>query len=98
MSKIDRDRLRSLVEPHWRRIYNFMFRVTLDRDRAERYLGDAFEVAVSKIDTAPTDGVEVWLLGIANTLIEERLPRQPEVNFDILDDVLRNEATRTDVV
>ena len=42
--------------------------------------------------------VEVWLLGIANQLLEERLPRQPEVDFDILDETLRNEATRTDVV
>ena len=31
-------------------------------------------------------------------MLEERLPRQPEVNFDILDETLRNEATRTDVV
>ena len=42
--------------------------------------------------------VEVWLLGLANQLLEERLPRQPEVNFDILDETLRSEATRTDVV
>ena len=31
-------------------------------------------------------------------MLEERLPRQPEVNFDILDETLRSEATRTDVV
>src|SRR6185295_8891664 len=49
-------------------------------------------------DKIPAEGVEVWLLALANTMLEERLPRQPEVNFDILDDTLRNEATRTDVV
>jgi hypothetical protein len=38
------------------------------------------------------------LLGLANALLEQRLPRQPEVNFDILDETLRSEATRTDVV
>src|ERR1043166_2368386 len=97
--KVDRERLRSLVDPHWRRLYNFVFRLTLDRERAERYLADVFGVAASQIAQAPAAAEqEVWLLGIANQVLEQRLPRQPEVNFDILDDTLRNEATRTDVV
>ena len=77
-----------------------MFRLTLDRDRAERYLVDVFNIAVAKVEAKPAnpDDVEVWLLGIANQLAEERLPRQPEVNFDILDETLRSESTRTDVV
>jgi len=95
--QVDRERLRGLVEPHWRRVYNFVFRLTLDRDRAERYLVDVFAAAAGKLDSAPAD-TEVWLLGLANQLLEERLPRQPEVNFDILDETLRSEATRTDVV
>ncbi|MBL9016909.1 MAG: RNA polymerase sigma factor [Myxococcales bacterium] len=96
-TKLDKEQLRELVEPNWRRMYNFVFRLTLDRDRAERYLADVFALAAAQ-DKIPTENVEVWLLGIANKLLEERLPRQPEVNFDILDDTLRNEATRTDVV
>ena len=32
MAKLEREQLRGLVEPHWRRLYNFMFRLTLDRD------------------------------------------------------------------
>ena len=98
-AKPDRERVRGLVEPHWRRVYNFMFRLTLDRDRAERYLTDVFALAASREDppTSPAD-VEVWLLGIANQIAEERLPRQPEIAFDTLDETLRNEATRTDVV
>jgi DNA-directed RNA polymerase specialized sigma24 family protein len=104
---VDRDQLRSLVEPHWRRLYNFVFRLTLDRDRAERYLMDIFAVAAAQADSAPcTAGApggpdterELWLLAIANKLLEERLPRQPEVDFDVLDETLRGEATRTDVV
>ncbi len=95
---IDRESMRALVEPHWRRLYNFLFRLTLDRDRAERYLADVFMLAAAKLDSAPAADREVWLLNIANQLLEQRLPRQPEVNFDILDDTLRNEATRTDVV
>lgn len=97
---LEREQLRELVEPHWRRLYNFMFRLTLDKDRAARYLGDLFAFAVEKHATRPPAAadMEVWLLGLANQLLEERLPRQPEVNFDILDETLRSEATRTDVV
>jgi len=97
-TQADRDQLRSLVEPHWRRLYNFVFRLTLDRDRAERYLMDIFAVAAAQVDRAPAGELEVWLIGVATRLLEERLPRQPEVDFDVLDETLRGEATRTDVV
>ncbi len=95
---VDRDQLRLLVEPHWRRLYNFVFRLTLDRDRAERYLIDIFGIAIAQADRPPPAEAELWLLQIANKLLEERLPRQPEVDFDVLDETLRGEATRTDVV
>jgi DNA-directed RNA polymerase specialized sigma24 family protein len=99
LAKLDRDQARELVEPHWRRLYNFVFRLTLDRDRAERYLVDIFGVAAERIATRPAgDGALAWLIGIANGVLEERLPRQPEINFDTLDETLRSEATRTDVV
>src|SRR6185369_1448592 len=78
--KVDRERLRSLVEPHWRRLYNFVFRLTLDRDRAERYVIDIYAQAAEQADQAPDTDVEVWLLGIGNKVLEERLPRQPEVD------------------
>jgi len=99
-SKVDKDRLRGLIEPHWRRLYNFVFRLTLDRERAERYMAEIFASAAAKLDERPADAAatEVWLLAIANQMLDERLPRQPEVNFDILDETLRSEATRTDVV
>src|SRR5438477_8675041 len=95
MAKLDRARVQALVEPHWRRLYNFVFRLTLDRDRAERYLVDIYTAALAQVDAAPTDkpALEVWLLAIANQVLEQRLPRQPEVNFDILDETLRSEAT-----
>lgn len=95
---VQREHLRSLVEPYWRRLYNFVFRLTLDRDRCERYLLDIFALAAANLDQAPEDDFEIWLLGIANRVLEERLPRQPEVDFDMLDETLRGEATRTDVV
>src|SRR5262245_39036105 len=100
MGKVDREQLRALVEPHWRRLYNFVFRLTLDRDRAERYLMDIFALAAGQLDRVPSEpgDAELWLLGLANKLLEDRLPRQPEVDFDMLDETLRGEATRTDVV
>jgi DNA-directed RNA polymerase specialized sigma24 family protein len=96
----DRQRLRTLVEQTWRRAYNFVFRMTLDRDRTARYLEDVYARAGAELATAPAEahGAEIWLIGVANRLLEERLPRQPEINFDILDETLRSEATRTDVV
>jgi len=98
MAKLDREQVRAIVEPHWRRLYNFVFRLTLDRDRAERYLADIYTVAIEgQVPADPAD-IEGWLLGLANAMLEQRLPRQPEVNFDILDETLRSEATRTDVV
>ncbi len=99
-AKLERTRVQGLVEPHWKRIYNFVFRLTLDRQRAERYMSDIFAAAIEQADNAPAapEELEVWLLGVANALLEKRLPRQPEVNFDILDETLRSEATRTDVV
>jgi DNA-directed RNA polymerase specialized sigma24 family protein len=97
-TKVDREQLRSLIEPHWRRLYNFVYRLTLDRDRAERYLVDVYAAAAAQLDQAPETDREVWLIGIANKLLEERLPRQPEVDFDVLDETLRGEATRTDIV
>ncbi len=100
VAKLDRECVRGLVEPNWRRLYNFVFRLTLDPGRAERYLADIFTLAAERLDQAPADPTEreVWLLGLANQLLEQRLPRQPEVNFDILDETLRSESTRTDVV
>src|SRR3954467_8448461 len=97
-TKVDRDQLRSLVEPHWRRLYNFVYRLTLDRDRAERYLIDVYASAAAQLAQAPEADREVCLLRIANELLEDRLPRQPEVDFDVLDETLRGEATRTDIV
>lgn len=99
-STLTRSRATELVEPHWRALYNFVFRITLLRDRTERYLVDIFEITAAHIDDAPAVDADrlAWLLKIANKILEERLPRQPEINFDILDDTLRNEATRTDLV
>lgn len=42
--------------------------------------------------------VKLWLFKIAQHVLEKKLGRTPEVSFDILDETLRSEATRTDIV
>jgi RNA polymerase sigma-70 factor (ECF subfamily) len=81
-------------------VYNFTFRMTLDKDRAVAVLEEVFLRAYMGAESLPEDPAraEVWLLHIANHVLEQKLPRQPEVSFDVLDETLRSEATRTDVV
>ena len=101
MATLDRSRATALVEPHWRRA--LQLRVPAHaRSRSRRALHRRHLRArgrQARRACRPNEAAAVvWLLGLANQMLEERLPRQPEVNFDILDDTLRNEATRTDVV
>jgi RNA polymerase sigma-70 factor (ECF subfamily) len=96
-TKPRRDRFKGLLSQHLRRVYNFCFRMTLDHSRA---VGTTEEVFLrAYVGEPPEDSqVEVWLIHIANHVLEQRLPRTPEVDFDLLDETLRSEATRTDVV
>jgi RNA polymerase sigma factor (sigma-70 family) len=93
------DAFRPVIDRHWTRVYNFAFRMTLDRDRALSVVEEAFLRAYVGIDDMPEDArIESWLLRITNHVLDKLLPRTPEVSFDMLDDTLRSEATRTDVV
>jgi RNA polymerase sigma-70 factor (ECF subfamily) len=90
---------RSVVDQHYGRVFNFAFRMTLDRDRALGVVEEAFLRAYVGDDDMPeAERVESWLLHITHHVLEKMLPRTPEVSFDVLDDTLRSEATRTDVV
>lgn len=84
----------------WPQLFNYAFRMTLDRDRAVGVIEESFLRAYVGIDTMPEEPerAESWLLRICSHVLERRLPRTPEVNFDVLDETLRSEATRTDVV
>ncbi len=98
---LDWEWMNAIVDKHLRKIYNFVFRVTLDRGRAERYTEDVFIRASEQLPPPVSEsarGVELALLKIAVSVLQERLPRQPELNFEMLDETLRSEATRTDVV
>jgi RNA polymerase sigma factor (sigma-70 family) len=99
-TKESRDGFKQAVDQHWRRVYNFVFRMTLDRERASAVVEEVFLRAYVGAESMPDDEAraEVWLLHIANHVVEQKLPKSPEVTFDILDETLRSEATRTDVV
>jgi RNA polymerase sigma factor (sigma-70 family) len=99
-TKTRHDVFKAAVDLHWRRVYNFVFRMTLDRERAANVVEEVFLRAYVGADSLPEEDAraEVWLLHIANHVVEQKLPKTPEVNFDVLDETLRSEATRTDVV
>ncbi len=91
----------ALVQGHVDAIFHLVYRLTLDRDRAVRYTHDVFVEVAGRPEWTKIADIEVqrlWLYRQAAALVEGRLPRQPEVNFDILDETLRGDATRTDVV
>jgi len=89
--------IRQAISAHWKRVFNFAFRVTLDRDLARRTVAETFLRAYVGADKMPAEP-EAWLLRIAQHVLEKRVGASPEVSFDLLDEKLRSEPTRTDVV
>lgn len=89
-----------MLEQHLVRVYNFAVRMALDPARAATVVEETFQRATAGLDELPDDDhrAHLWLLKIAAHVVEKRLPRSPEVSFDVLDETLRSEATRTDVV
>src|SRR6476659_6160201 len=83
------------VEKHAHAVYHFCARMTLSEDDAAEAFLETWERAFN--GNAPSDAAEqeLWLLKIADHVIQKRLPPEPEVDFDLLDDTLRSEATRT---
>jgi RNA polymerase sigma factor (sigma-70 family) len=91
------ENIRQAIVTHWRRVFHFAYRMTLDRDRAAEVVEETFMRAYVGVDRMPagTDDVEAWLLRIANHIIEKHSASGPEVSFDLLDETLRSDATRT---
>ena len=87
-----------VLTPHIAAVYNLCSRMTLSKKDAQRATYQTFQRAV--VGKPPTDANarELWLLKIAAHLVTARLPSEPEVDFDLLDDTLRSEATRTNEV
>jgi RNA polymerase sigma-70 factor (ECF subfamily) len=85
----------NIVERFLPTVYHFCARMTLSNSDAEEATYETFERAAhGQAPTGDAD-VELWLLKIASYVIEKRLPPSPEVDFDLLDETLRSEATRT---
>ena len=85
-----------MIERHLPTVWNFCSRMTLSINDASDATFETFERA-SASPHPPSDpkDLELWLLKIAAHVIEKRLPPTPEVDFDLLDETLRSEATRT---
>ena len=86
----------AILDKHLGTVWNFCSRMTLSSQDAREATFETFERAAQS-PHPPTDAkdLELWLLKIANHVIEKRLPPTPEVDFDLLDETLRSEATRT---
>ena len=91
---------KAIVDAHWRALYHFAFRMALDQQRASEVVEEVFLRAYIGSDKLPDDDdkARTWLLHIASHVLEGKLSRTPEVSFDLLDETLRSEATRTDFV
>src|SRR4051812_48572900 len=85
-----------IIDRYLSTIWNFCSRMTLSAQDAREAAFETFERAAQSPHppTEPKD-LELWLLKIAAHVIEKRLPPTPEVDFDLLDETLRSDATRT---
>jgi len=89
---------RAQVDKHLPNIYHFCARMTLSAEEAVEACYETFERALNGNAPATHEEQELWLLKIADHVAQKRLPPEPEVDFDLLDDTLRSEATRTNGV
>lgn len=95
-----RERFAAVVDAFVGRVYNFAFRMTLDPELASTVTVEAFTSGhrAEPELRADGDGTGLTLLRVTRELLDRRLPRSPDLNFEVLDETLRSEATRTDVV
>lgn len=90
---------KQIITEHWTEQYNFAVRMCLDLERARAVVEETFLRAYVGAQTMPNAGmIKLWLFKISQHVLEKKLSRTPEVSFDILDETLRSEATRTDIV
>ena len=87
-----------VLAPHLAAVFNLCSRMTLAALDAQRATYQTFQRAVLAAPPIDANERELWLLKIAAHLVASRLPSEPEVDFDLLDDTLRSEATRTNEV
>ncbi len=79
-------------------VFNLCARMTLAPADAQRATYQTFRRAVRGEIPEDPRTCELWLLKIAAHVTQQALPEATEVDFDLLDDTLRSEATRTNEV
>lgn len=91
---------RDLVESYLGPVYNFAFRMSLENKRAAQLSELAYLKALAQFENAPQAEKKVlpWLIALTNEVLAEVMPKTPLVSFDLLDEKLRSDVTRTDVV
>jgi RNA polymerase sigma factor (sigma-70 family) len=91
---------KAVVAEHWRSLFHFGFRMCLDRQRACEMVEETLLRAYVGSEKLPPEPgrARTWLLHIASHVLGNKLSRTPELSFDLLDETLRSEATRTDFV
>jgi RNA polymerase sigma-70 factor (ECF subfamily) len=72
--------------------------MTMDRATAREVVHETFLRAYVGEKTPQAAQMEQWLLRVAAHVIEKRVGDKQEVDFDLLDETLRSEATRTNEV
>lgn len=91
--------LEQAVKAHWRKVFDFAFRMLLDRDRARQVVEETFHRASAGIEKMPPEPNRApWLMKIANHVMAKSSHDKPRVTWDKLDETLRSESTRTDLV
>lgn len=83
------------IDQHLPSVYHLAYRMMLDKEQAAEATYETFLRAYHGKREVVPEAVELWLLKIASHVVEARLPPMPEVSFDLLDETLRSEATRT---
>jgi RNA polymerase sigma factor (sigma-70 family) len=90
----------ALVERTFRLVYNFLYRLMLNRDDVAAATEETYlraYVGQEKLPAAEEDA-NAWLLRIASHVAEQHLTKGGhQITFQQLDETLRSEATRTDV-
>jgi RNA polymerase sigma-70 factor (ECF subfamily) len=94
------EQFKAVLSEHWKSVFHFGFRMCLDQLRAGEVVEETFLRAYLGLEKLPEEPAKArtWLLHIASHVLDNKLSRTPEVSFDILDETLRSEATRTDFV
>ncbi|MBI4512044.1 MAG: RNA polymerase sigma factor [Deltaproteobacteria bacterium] len=93
------DRIREVIHAHWRRVFQFAYRLLVDRDSATSIVEETFLRAyLGRSKMPPPQRVEQWLFRITAHVVASRYGQSADVSFDLLDETLRSDATRTDVV